>query len=103
MGSLVGLAKLFRTSAQLVRNDRITRGSDSVQYVHLKDPVVMNESFANDTTLREKRLGTAEWRWSLKVGREKKGERRKTGKGRYNRIGGRTVDYLRFKSCSKTN
>lgn len=38
------------------------------------------------------------------MGREKKGERRKTGKGRYNRNrGGRTTDDLRFKSCITTN
>lgn len=37
------------------------------------------------------------------MGREKKGERRKTGKGRYNRNGGRTADELRFKSCITTN
>ncbi len=49
----------------------------------------------------EERLRTAERRWSLKVGREKKGER-KTGKGRYNRNGGRTDD-LRLKSCITTN
>lgn len=37
------------------------------------------------------------------MGREKKGERRKTGKGRYNRNGGRTVDDLRVKSCLTTH
>lgn len=37
------------------------------------------------------------------MGREKKGESRKTGKGRYNRNGGRTANDLRFKSCATTN
>lgn len=34
------------------------------------------------------------------MGREKKGEKRNTRKGRYNRNGGRTVDDLRFGSCN---